>query len=109
MGEAEQSERLLDAIEDAIEGIRLIAGPGFTNGIENVELAALRGNTEEALAGLRRAIDQNWRFTWDWMPYNFYLDSIRDDPRYIAMFEELKADIARQREWYYRNKDLPLY
>jgi len=109
LGEDEQTNLLLDAIEEVISGMRLITGPGFTNGIENVEVAAMRGNTEEALAGLRRAIDQNWRFTWDYMPASKTLDSIRDDPRFAAMVEELKADIARQRAWYERNKDLPLY
>lgn len=109
LGQDERAERLLEAIEQTISGMRLIAGPGFTNGIENVEVAALRGNTEEALANLRNAIDQNWRFTWVGMPDNLYLDSIRDDPRYIAMYEELKEDIARQREWFYANEDLPLF
>ena len=109
LGENQQAERLLDAIDQTISGMRLIAGPGFTNGIENVEVAALRGDTEAALAALRRAIDQNWRFTWDWLPYNRYVDSIRDDPRFMAMYEEIKADIARQREWYYENKDEPLF
>ena len=109
LGQDQRAERLLEAIDQTISGMRLIAGPGFTNGIENVEVAALRGNTEEALANLRNAIDQNWRFTWDWMPNNVNLDSIRDDPRYIEMYEELKADIARQREWYYANQDQPLF
>jgi len=109
LGDAEQTVLLLDAIEEVISGMRLITGPGFTNGIENVEVAALRGNTEEALANLRRAIDQNWRFTWDYMPASKTLDSIRDDPRFDAMIEEIRADVARQRAWYERNKDLPLY
>ena len=109
VGMTQQADQLLYAVENVISGLRLIAGPGFTNGIENVEVAALRGNTEDALTGLRRAIDQNWRFTWDLMIFNKYLDPVRDDPRYIAMYEELKADIARQRQWYNRNKDQPLY
>jgi TolB-like protein/tetratricopeptide (TPR) repeat protein len=109
LGHNQRAERLLEAIEQTIRGMRLIAGPGFTNGIENVEVAALRGNTEEALANLRNAINQNWRFTWDGMYDNLYLDSIKDDPRFDAMYEEIKADIARQREWFYANQDQPLF
>jgi TolB-like protein/Tfp pilus assembly protein PilF len=101
--------RLLDAIDSAISGMRLIAGPGFTNGIENVEVAAMRGDTEEALRLLREALDQNWRFLWDYMPYNKRLDSIRDDPRYQAMWEEIVADIDRQRANFYETRDEPLF
>jgi tetratricopeptide (TPR) repeat protein len=101
--------QLLDGIDTAISGMRLIAGPGFTNGIENVEVAAMRGDTDEALRLLREALDQNWRFLWNYLPYNKRLDSIRDDPRYQVMWEEIVTDIDQQREDYFARVDEPLF
>ncbi|HKJ18754.1 MAG TPA: tetratricopeptide repeat protein [Xanthomonadales bacterium] len=108
-GDEALMHRLLDAIDSAISGMRLIAGPGFTNGIENVEVAAMRGETDKALRLLREALDQNWRFLWNFMPYNPSLESIRDDPRYQEMWEEIVADIDQQRAEYYELQDEPLF
>lgn len=109
IGDKDLLHRMLDAVDSAISGMRLIAGPGFTNGIENVEVEAMRGNTDEALRLLRNALDQNWRFLWTYMPVNPRLDSIRDDPRYQEMWEEIVADIDRQRALFYETQNDPLF
>jgi tetratricopeptide (TPR) repeat protein len=109
LGRNEQANTLLDALEEGIADIRLIAGPGFTKGIENVEIAAMRGEKEKALDLLQRAIDQGWRFMWDLMPYMTTLNSIHQDPKFGQMMAELEADITLQREEFYANKDKPLF
>ena len=109
IGDETLMHRLLDGIDEAISGMRLIAGPGFANGIENVEVAAMRGDTEEALRLLREALDQNWRFFWLFMQVNQRLDSIRDDPRFQEMWQEIVDDIDRQREEYLATQDEPLF
>jgi tetratricopeptide (TPR) repeat protein len=108
-GRVEQAEKLLDAFERGIADIRLIAGPGFTHGLENVEIAALRGDTDLALALLRKAIDQGWRFIWDFLPYYQSFSSIHEEPQYLEMMDEIRADIDKQRARYHATKDQPLF
>jgi tetratricopeptide (TPR) repeat protein len=66
--------------------------------IADVENLAMRGETEEALARLRIAIDEGWRNRWWWLKYRPTLASIRDHPEFQAMVAELEADAAMQRE-----------
>ncbi len=65
--------------------------------ISDVQIHALQGNTRGALAALRQAIDQGWRTDWR---YFFLLDpnldSIRHDPEFVVMREEIEADMAAQ-------------
>ena len=66
-------------------------------GISDVEIYALQGQTEQALTALRQAIDAGWRSEWRfYLEMNPNLDSIHEEPRFIAMVEELRADIAAQ-------------
>ncbi len=44
-----------------------------------------------------------WTLRQDWK-----LESLRQDPEFIAMLNELEADILEQRLWYEENKDKPL-
>ena len=109
LGQDEKMHRMLDAIDSAIAGMRLIAGPGFTNGIENVQVEAMRGNVDEALRLLRIALDQNWRFTWDSLKGHPTLDNIRSDPRFQDMRAEIVEDMRKQREEYLATQDEPLF
>lgn len=109
LGREDEANRLLDAFELGIKGMRMITGPGFSNGIENVELAAMRGDKEEAIRLFRKAVDRDWKFMWNYTPYMASLEVMHDDPRFKAMYEEMALEIAEQREWYYANKDKPLF
>jgi hypothetical protein len=60
------------------------------------EAFALQGRKSEALAALRRAIDAGWRWDWWQVENDPTLDSISDDPQFVAMIEEVKADLAVQ-------------
>jgi tetratricopeptide (TPR) repeat protein len=69
----------------------------FGSGVADVELHALRGEKEKALAALRvhaeRGIGNNWR--WH-IIYNGNLESIRDTPEFAAIVAEIEADMAEQ-------------
>ena len=46
-----------------------------------------------------QAVDERWRtFWWYYLDYDPSLDSIRDEPEFQAMVEEIKADMAAQLE-----------
>jgi hypothetical protein len=50
----------------------------------------------EALAALRRAIDDGWREAWWLTAADPTLESIVDHPDFIAMVDEVEADVAGQ-------------
>jgi tetratricopeptide (TPR) repeat protein len=62
-----------------------------------VAIHALTGRRDEAMATLRRAIDDGFRKGWWSFPIDPTLDSIRDDPRFVAMMKEIHADVDRMR------------
>jgi tetratricopeptide (TPR) repeat protein len=63
-----------------------------------VEALALQGRKAEALAALRRAVDAGWRWEWWQVETDPTLESIRAEPAFVAMIDEVKADVARQLE-----------
>jgi TolB-like protein/Tfp pilus assembly protein PilF len=70
----------------------------FAYGIPwQVQIYALQGKTQEALETLRQAIDNGWRgLWWYWLEHDPNLDSIRQEPEFRAMVEEIKLDMASQ-------------
>jgi hypothetical protein len=64
---------------------------------ENVDLYALRGEKEKALAALREGVAKGVRYTWRLqLLYNPNLESLRDEPEFQAMVAEIEADMAAQ-------------
>ncbi len=95
-GEQERANLLLDR---SLTFIQTIPRLGLFTGywISDVRIYALQGKTEKALAALRQAIDERWRsFWWFYLEHDPNLDSIRDEPEFQAMVEEIKADMAAQ-------------
>ena len=95
-GEQERADLLLDR---SLTFIQTIPRLGFWGGhwISDVRIYALQGKTEQALAALRQAIDEGWRvYWWYYLEHDPILDSIRDEPEFQAMLEEVKADMAEQ-------------
>ena len=45
-----------------------------------------------------------WRLRQDWK-----LAILHQDPEFIALMNELEADVRAQRQWYEENKDKPLF
>jgi tetratricopeptide (TPR) repeat protein len=96
-GEQERADLLLDDSLAFIRTIPRLGGGGY--GFSDVMIYALQGNTEAALTSLKQAIDEGWRTAWwFYLEHNPNLDSIRDEPEFQGMLEEIKADMATQLE-----------
>ena len=96
-GYEEKAESLLSLVESELphwsrKGI-------WGHGIADVELHALRGEKEQALAALREHAATGMRDLWRWqLLYNPNLESIRDTPEFAAIVAEIEADMAAQLE-----------
>jgi hypothetical protein len=101
------------AMEARIETMHRLRGVAY--GILDVYIHAMRGDRDLAIAGLREAIDAGWKATdldpdinWWQLRSDWKLESLHQDPEFIALMNELEADILEQRLWYQENKDKPL-
>ena len=94
-GEQERAERLLNDVLKYIHGIRRLGFTGY--GIRDVEIYALQGNKKQALAALRQAVDEHWRWSWKYkLEHAANIDSIRKEPEFQKITAEVKADMAKQ-------------
>jgi pentatricopeptide repeat protein len=69
-------------------------------GLDDVRALAMLGETDKALETLEEAVESGWRFDWRMLLALRSLDSIRDDPRFIAQQAIIEADMAAQLESY---------
>lgn len=93
MGERQRSQQLLEQSLLAIEEMPRLGLFGY--GSADAEIYALLGQPEEALSALQLAIDDGWWRKWFlWTELNPNLDSIRDEPEYAAMIDELESKMA---------------
>ena len=96
LGEPELAEQRLATAERVVGHARL-------NGIDNGEiyyqtacLFALRGEQQQAAASLQRAYDKGWRQLW-LLKRDKRLDSLRQDPAFQKIQQEMSADVAQAR------------
>jgi TolB-like protein/cytochrome c-type biogenesis protein CcmH/NrfG len=96
-GEEAKAESLLSAAESEIPHWPQTAAYGRGYGFTNVDLHALRGDKEKALAALREGAANGTRYMWRLqLLYNPNLKSIRDTPEFAAIIAEIEADMAEQ-------------
>jgi TolB-like protein/Tfp pilus assembly protein PilF len=97
-GEQDRADDLLDRSPAIVQGTHWFGlYPG--SGILDVQVYALQNKSDAALAALRQAIDKGWRmFWWYHAEHDPNLDSIRDEPEFQAMMDEIRADMAVQLE-----------
>jgi len=108
--ETQQRDVLLLAVEKRIASMHRTRGVGY--GILDVYIHAMRGDRDLAIAGLREAIDMGWRGGDEAsriLRQNWKLANLHQNPEFIAMMNELEADIYKQRQWYEDHKDDPLF
>jgi tetratricopeptide (TPR) repeat protein len=96
-GEEAKAESLLSAADSKISHWPQTAAWGRGYGFANVDLHALRGDKEKALAALREGAANGTRLLWRFrLLYNPNLESIRDTPEFAAVIAEIEADMATQ-------------
>jgi TolB-like protein/Tfp pilus assembly protein PilF len=71
---------------------------GTLSNMVDVELLALRGDTQGALKALGEAIDGGWITDWRWYVAGHNLDSIRDTKEFKSLIAKLEAKMATQLE-----------
>ncbi len=109
-GKQQRAKKLLDRSFAVINTLPRLGLFGY--GVLDAKIYALRGEKEKALAALREAIDGGWRrHWWYYLEHDKNLDSIRDEPEFQAMVEEIEADMAEQlarvRDWEANGELLP--
>ncbi len=93
-GEQERADLLLNR---SLEYIQPIPRLGFGYWIADVQIYALQGDKQKALAALRQAVDEGWRTFWRYsLKYDPNLESLHDEPEFQAMVAEIEADMAAQ-------------
>jgi TolB-like protein/Tfp pilus assembly protein PilF len=104
-GEIDRLRQILLPVLDYLPEVGRL-GIGGTY-IDDVRALAMLGETDKALETLADAVAEGWR--WNWRLYLSLpsLDSIRDDPRFIAQKEILEADMAAQLESYRASQENP--
>jgi tetratricopeptide (TPR) repeat protein len=96
-GEEAKAESLLSLVESELPHWSGAGAWDWGYGIADVELYALRGEKERALAALREHAAVGMRYMWRWQfLYNPNLESIRDTPEFAAIVAEIEADMAEQ-------------
>jgi TolB-like protein/Tfp pilus assembly protein PilF len=90
-----RADSLLERSHEVIQSMPRLGRRGF--GISDVRIYALRGQNEQALAALRQAVDERWRMFWrESLGFDTSLNSIRDDPRFQAIVDEIETEMANQ-------------
>jgi len=94
-GHPECSAVILAEIEEQLDTMPRLGSWGF--GIADVDIYARQGKTRQALTALRQAIDNNWRALW-WAQSlkSPHLESLRGEPEFIGMMNEIEADMNAQ-------------
>jgi hypothetical protein len=93
--EQERADLLLDRSFQQIQTVPRLGFYGY--GIADVQIHALKGDKQRALAALRQAIDEGWRtYWWYFLKQDPTLESLHDEPEFQAMIAEIDADMAAQ-------------
>ncbi len=65
--------------------------------LNEAALYAALGQNEQALASLRSAVALGWRLVWQYVLDDSVFDSMRSDPGFKALVDEVERDTARMR------------
>ena len=92
-GQQAQADLLLSATETYIAGIPRLGCCGY--GLTDVEIAAIRGDVNQALIALEQAVAESWKVDWWWeTDYNPNLDNLSDNERYRTIVAALAEEMA---------------
>ena len=95
-GDNDKADQLLDASLALYERINPKHIRGYDTAVVDVEILALAGRDDEALARLQDAVDNGWRLGWKYELANRTLDRIRVRPEFTAIEAQLEAETAKR-------------
>lgn len=94
-GEQDAANELLNRCMSLVQSIPRLGWTGSM--VADVRIYALQGKTHDALTAFRKAIDEGWRtLWWYYADLDPALESIREEPAFQAMVNEVEADMAAQ-------------
>lgn len=94
-GEEERARALLDQSLRIVEDLPRLG----TNGhwVTDVQILALQGEQQRALAALEAAVDEGWRvLTWYYLDLSPNLASLRGLPKFERLRERVRLDLEQQ-------------
>jgi len=96
-GRQAQADRLFDRSLTYAEATPRLGLAG--QGITDARIHAMRGQTGQALAALRKAVDAGWRSRWRMdLLHNPELAALHSEPGFRALVTDLEADMLAQRQ-----------
>ena len=99
-GEKKEARKLLNSALPFVQSLPRLGVGG--HGIADVQIYALLGQVEDAISAFRDAVAEGYRtsilFSFWPVEDDPYLDSIKDDERFVALLGEINADIRRMRD-----------
>lgn len=96
-GQAERASEMLNAALRVVQDLPRFGM--FGQGIRDVQIYSLLGRKEDALSALTEAVGAGFRSSRDWtIDQNPYLNSIRDDTRFVKIRESLRRSVAVMRD-----------
>jgi TolB-like protein/cytochrome c-type biogenesis protein CcmH/NrfG len=96
-GETDRASHLLGLATDFYYAN--LESPIYLGLLTDVHLHALAGETDQALDILQREVESGWRFfALNTFERTATLDAIRNHPRFVAMADQVRTDLARQLE-----------
>jgi TolB-like protein len=95
-GNEERAEQLLSGSGAAMTRIPRLGWFGY--GIADAEIFALRGQNQQAIEALRKAVDEGWRLQWWSLDRNPNLAALHDAPEVRGILNVLTREMAQQLE-----------
>jgi TolB-like protein/Tfp pilus assembly protein PilF len=105
-GRVDRANNIFDQALETMQSVHRTRGRGY--GAWDVFIHTVRGEKQKAVSALREALDVGWRENWWSLRFPVY-DSIREEPEWIELMNELEVDIADQRKWFDEHKNDPLF
>jgi len=100
-GRRADADRLLTALKRTIERLEAASDQDFNTELSGARLAALAGNTKDAMRRLRDAVSRGWKGQDTGFPdpeSDPALDNLRKDPEFQSVLKLLRASQAAEAE-----------
>lgn len=105
-GDRDRADYLFDQSLEFMKTLHRTRGAPI--GILDVRIHVIRGDAEQAIAGLREAYDMGWRASAVVLRFRPF-DAMQENAEWVDIVELFEADLARQRQWYAEHQNDPLY